>query len=98
MGLLVFIFSTITIPEEVSMKMIYKRSSDQVIEYDLKTDPPDAKFWTTYKLKKRDIVLVDKFDRTETSIIKDEILNDIVESEKPQEVETGFAWTNKVRR
>lgn len=48
------------------------------IEYTLVTDPPEAMYWKTYKLKKSHIKLIDKFDRTTAARIKQEIYEDIL--------------------
>ena len=61
------------------MKMTYHREGGDV-DYTLVTDPPEAMYWTTYKLKKAHIKLLGKFDRSEAALIKQEILDDIKES------------------
>lgn len=62
-------------------KMIYKRSPTEVFTYQLKTTPPEAVFWDTYKLQKIHVVLTDKFDRKTAADIKQEILDDIFSTE-----------------
>jgi hypothetical protein len=58
------------------MKMFYQRG-DEIIEYGLSTDPPEAIYWATYRVKKKDIFLKVKLDRAATADIKQEILDDI---------------------
>jgi hypothetical protein len=64
-----------------NMRCMYARNPKEHFRYTLKTDPPDAIYWTTYRLKKSDIVLSDKFDRATTADIKQEIFDDIVSRE-----------------
>ena len=63
------------------MRFTYARSPKEHFKYALKTDPPDAMYWTTYRLKKSDITLIDKFNRAMTADIKQEILDDIISRE-----------------
>jgi|TARA_B110000211_G_C13771144_1_gene417571 hypothetical protein len=63
------------------MRFTYARSPKEHFEYALKTDPPDAMYWTTYRLKKSDITLIDKFNRAMTADIKQEIFDDIISCE-----------------
>ena len=62
------------------MQHCYKRHSE-IISYQLKTDPLEAIYWSTYRLKKSDIDLLTQFDRTTTAEIKQEIFDDIVSRE-----------------
>jgi hypothetical protein len=57
--------------------MFYERSPKEIIEYDLKTEPPEAMYWDTYRLKKVHIKLIDGFEKQDASDIKTEILDDI---------------------
>ena len=63
------------------MQMIYVRENNEVVEYSLVTDPPEAVLWTTYKIKKHDIRLAKSYGRTETAELKQEILDDISATE-----------------
>ena len=63
------------------MQSTYRRSAKEQFRYALKTDPPDAMYWTTYRLKKSDITLIDKFNRAMTAEIKQEIFDDIISCE-----------------
>ena len=60
-------------------KMMYKD-----IPYRIETNPPEAITWSpkSYKLKKSDIKLSIKVDRTTAATIRQEIYGDIIESEK----------------
>lgn len=48
------------------------------IEYTLVTDPPEAMFWKTYKLKKSHIKLITKLDKSTAAQIKQEIYEDVL--------------------
>ncbi|MBN86684.1 MAG: hypothetical protein CL885_04100 [Dehalococcoidia bacterium] len=68
-------------PVEVpGMKMFYKRDGE-FIEYIISPDPPEALFWSTYRLKKGDIFLKVKLDKKIDSEIIQEILDDILSQE-----------------
>ena len=62
------------------MKMLYKRH-DEFIEYTLSPDPAEALYWSTYRLKKGEIFLKVKLDRSITAEIRQEILDDILSLE-----------------
>lgn len=57
--------------------MYYNRDGT-LIKYHLVTTPPEAIYWQTYKLKKSDVKLVTKFDRSTSVQIKQEIYEDIL--------------------
>tara|TARA_Y100000289_G_C3842687_1_gene109369 strand:- start:242 stop:517 length:276 start_codon:yes stop_codon:yes gene_type:complete len=63
------------------MKMIYMKNKKE-IQYSLKTDPAEAQYWTTYRLKKSDIKLETKTDRSTAALLRKEILDDITSTEK----------------
>lgn len=58
------------------MKMYYCED-DLIVEYAIKTDPPDAEYWSTYKLKKSDIKIVTKMARAEATEMRSKILTNI---------------------
>lgn len=60
----------------------YIRDDGTHVEYELATDPPEAAFWSTYRLKAAHIKVVGKYDRAEKSALAREICNDIVSREK----------------
>tara|TARA_R110002124_G_scaffold67804_1_gene183936 strand:+ start:651 stop:962 length:312 start_codon:yes stop_codon:yes gene_type:complete len=62
------------------MQHCYKKDS-KIINYTLQTDPLEAMYWSTYRLKKTDVKLLDKFDRSTAAEIKQEIFDDIVSRE-----------------
>jgi hypothetical protein len=62
------------------MHNYYKRNSE-IVSYKLVTDPLEAIYWSTYRLKKSDVVLETKFDRSTTAEIKQEIFDDIISRE-----------------
>lgn len=61
----------------------YIRDDGTHIEYELATDPPEAAFWKTYKVKANHIKVVGKYDRSEKAALAREICNSILEHEKP---------------
>ena len=54
------------------------------IKYTLKTDPPEAMYWHTHQLKKSEIKLLTRMDRTTGARIRQEILDDINSKEDPR--------------
>ena len=62
------------------MQQYYKRNS-VTIPYKLVTDPLEAMYWSTYRLKKSDIKLLTKFDRSTTAEVQKEIYDDIISRE-----------------
>lgn len=60
----------------------YVRDDGTTIEYKLKTDPPEAAFWTTYKLKPSHIKVVGKYDRKTKSALAKEICDEITRHEQ----------------
>ena len=66
------------------LRMSYRRDCGNTIEYTLRTDPPEAMYWTTHRLKKSEIIILTSgLSRTEKSILRQELLDDIIASEKP---------------
>lgn len=72
----------------------YVRADGTHIEYELATDPPEAAFWSTYKLKSTHIKVVGNYDRSEKTALAKEICNSINEHEKAPKPEN----TDKTRR
>lgn len=64
------------------MKMIYVPENGEEVQYELKTDPEEAQYWTTYRLKKSDIKIKSKADRSTAARLRGEILDDITSTEK----------------
>jgi hypothetical protein len=62
------------------MQMYYKRDGS-VVEYKLVTDPKEATVWSTHRLKKSEIKIVTKCDRTTAAEYRQEILDDILSIE-----------------
>ena len=63
-----------------NLRMFYKRQGG-IVEYTISPDPAEATFWSTYRLKKADVRLVVKLDRTMSSQIREEIMYDILSRE-----------------
>jgi len=63
------------------MKQYYILNPQEVLEYRLLTDPPEAMYWSTYRLKKSNIKLTQKMDRSLAASIKQEIFDDIISTE-----------------
>ena len=47
-----------------------------IVEFTLKTEPPEGAYWSTYKLQKSDIVILTPMDRSEKAQMREAILND----------------------
>ena len=62
--------------------MIYVTKSGEKIQYDLNTDPKEAQYWTTHRLKKSEIKLKVKVDRSTAAKLRGEIFDDITSTEK----------------
>lgn len=64
------------------MEMFFTDEDGTVIQYDLVTDPPEAMYWTTYRLKKSHIKIISKMDRTEAASYREKILASILIGEQ----------------
>ena len=53
------------------MQMWHKRKNGTLIEFVIVTDPPEALYWMTYKLKIADIRLVTKVPNTDKTEIRE---------------------------
>ena len=62
------------------MQMYYKRDGS-VVEYKLVTDPKEATVWSTHRLKKSEIKIITKCNRTTAAEYRQEILDDILSLE-----------------
>jgi len=71
------------------MQMFYTNKDNQIIEYTLKTTPPEAMYWTTHNLKKSEIKLITKMPRAEAALTRQEILDAINESDNKK---YGINW------
>jgi hypothetical protein len=80
-----------TLPK--NMKMFYRREKE-LIEYTISTDPPEAMYWSTYRLKLGDIKLHIKLSRSMASEIKKEILHDIISRETNPSKKRSTTSTN----
>jgi hypothetical protein len=83
-------------PPITGMKMFYKREG-KFIEYAMSTDPCEAMYWSTYRLKKGDISLVIKLDKSMTALLKQEILDDII-SREPNPSKKSTPPTDEVQK
>ena len=63
------------------MQMWHERKNKSLIQFTIVTDPPEALYWTTYKLKVADVRLVTKVPKEEKTHIRREIYEDIVARE-----------------
>ena len=52
-----------------------------IVEYALQCDPPEAMYWATYKLSKKDIKIITPMDRSEQARMRELILQDIFVAE-----------------
>lgn len=62
------------------MQMFYKRDG-WLVEYKLVTDPTEAMYWTTHRLKKSEIKIITQCDRETAAQLRQEILDDILSRE-----------------
>ena len=60
-----------------------------MIEYSLKTDPPEAMYWSTYRLKKSHIVIHHTMSRSEKADWRSKILKSITYDEEVSSVDSG---------
>tara|TARA_R100000541_G_scaffold1223_2_gene5669 strand:+ start:131 stop:325 length:195 start_codon:yes stop_codon:yes gene_type:complete len=59
----------------------YYVNGKEIIEYKLVTDPLEAMYWSTYRLKKSHIKISNKISRPLATQIKQEIYDDIKQTE-----------------
>jgi hypothetical protein len=64
------------------MQMYYgyddpKTGEPVIVEFTLKTEPPEGAYWSTYKLQKSDIIILTPMNRSEKALMREAILNDI---------------------
>ena len=78
------------------MQMFYCEG-DAMIEYTLKTDPPEAQYWSTYKLKKSHIQIITPMDRTSKAEWREKILRSITYDETVSTSDTSSGNSTKVR-
>lgn len=64
------------------MEMWHRQQDGTLIEFTIVTDPPEALYWTTYRLKVKDVRLITKIPKTEQTHIRREIYEAIVASER----------------
>ena len=76
-------------------KMIYTKDNQQ-IEYTLKTNPPEAATWATHSLKKTEIKIITKLNKTESIEARQEIFDDII-SREPNQRKKPKAPNDKVQ-
>ena len=62
------------------MQMLYKKDGN-LVEYKLVTDPKEAMYWITHRLKKSEIKIMTQCDRTTAAKLREEILNEILSRE-----------------
>ena len=70
---------------------------DAMIEYALKTDPPEAQNSSTYKLKKSHIQIITPMDRTSKAEWREKILRSITYDETVSTSDTSSGNSTKVR-
>ena len=61
-------------------KMFFKDIDNDVWEYELNTDPPEAVYWKNYKIKLTDIKIISNVNKEIKNRVRKEILKDINES------------------
>lgn len=78
------------------MHMYYKRDGSKV-EYKLVTDPKEATVWSTHRLKKSEIKIMTKCDRTTAAELRQEILDDIL-SREPNPSKKSASPTDEISK
>mgnify|MGYP000052670464 FL=1 len=63
-------------------EMYHTEDDGKTYAFTIQTDPPEALYWKTYKLKGSHIKLLNKLPRAEAAAMRSLILEDILESEK----------------
>ena len=59
------------------VNMYYKTDAGEEVEYYLQTDPPEAMYWSTYRLKLTHVKLKNKYDKEVSRTLKKEIFDSI---------------------
>lgn len=62
-------------------EMFFTDIDGDVWQYELKTNPPEAMFWETYKLKPMDIKVLAEVNKETKARVRKEIYKDITDSE-----------------
>lgn len=78
------------------MQMFYCEGG-ATIEYSLKTDPPEAEYWSTYRLKKSHIQIITPMGRSEKAAWREKILRSITYDETVPKSDTSAGNRSKVR-
>ena len=78
------------------MNMYYKRKG-KLIQYKRITDPSEAEYWTTHRLKKSEIKIMTKCDRETAAALRQEILDDII-SREPNPSKKSAPTENEVQK
>ena len=63
------------------MIMCYDRDKNSTVQYTLQTDPPEAIYWTTYRLKVEHIKIITKLNKQTMTKVRREIFDDIISRE-----------------
>ena len=63
------------------MEMYHQTEDGKLIQYELKTDPPEAIYWTTFRLLKSHIRVLTKLPKEEKTLYRTEIYDDIISRE-----------------
>ena len=58
--------------------MFFRDIDGDLWQYELKTDPPEAMYWETYKLKRTDVKVITDADAETKKRIQQEIYKDIL--------------------
>ena len=78
------------------MQMLYKKDG-KLVEYKLATDPNEAMYWTTHRLKKLEIKIMTQCDQTTAANLRQEILDDII-SREPNPSKKSAPATDEVHK
>ena len=64
------------------MEMWHKTKEGQIVEFTITTDPPEALFWMTHKVKLNDIHIITKMPAKDKTKVRREIYDDILARDK----------------
>ncbi len=59
-------------------EMFFRDIDGDLWQYELKTDPPEAMYWETYKLKRTDVKVITDADAETKKRVQQEIYKDIL--------------------
>jgi len=65
------------VPKKKSHPLMYFNYQDITYRFELHTDPPEAMYWSTYKIKPSQLKIFDAKNKQVFGDVKEQLLNDI---------------------